>query len=132
MKKMQMEAFRPQLQKLERRFRGDVKTLEDEVFHTSDGMAVDDDSNKPVEDLAELASNNYCEETTIGLIENSSERLEEIIAALQRIDNGTFGSCDECGHEISKDRLRAVPFARQCIACTGRAERGEVASLGKV
>jgi RNA polymerase-binding protein DksA len=132
MKKKQMETFRPQLQKMEQRFRGDVDTLEDEVFHTSDGMAVDDDSDRPVKDLAELASNNYCEETTIGLIENSSERLEEISAALKRIDNGTFGSCEKCGHEISKDRLQAVPFARQCIACAGKAERGEVASLGNV
>jgi DnaK suppressor protein len=75
--------------------------------------------------LAELASDNYCEETTIGLIENTSVRLKEISAALKRIDSGTFGSCDKCGHEISGDRLQTVPFARQCIACDEKADPGE-------
>jgi DnaK suppressor protein len=41
----------------------------------------------------------------------------EIDAALQRIDNGTYGSCERCHQAIPKPRLKALPFARLCVAC---------------
>ena len=66
-----METFRQQLLKLERQFRGEIATLEDEAFHETDGKAVGNLSNIPVEDRAELGSDNECEETTIGLAENA-------------------------------------------------------------
>src|SRR5271155_5877986 len=117
MTKKEMQAFRHQLLKLERHFKGDVATLADEAFHTTDSMAMGNLSNIPVEDRAERGSDDYCEETTIGLIENADARLREINAALERIDHGSFGSCEECAQEISIDRLRAVPFARRCVKC---------------
>ena len=132
MRKNEMETFRHQLLKLQRRFRGDVETLQDEAFHQTDGKAVGNLSNSPVEDRAERASDDSCEEMTIGLVENAGARLGEINAALERIDDGTFGSCEECGQEISSDRLQTVPFARQCVACARKAQQGEAASPGNL
>jgi RNA polymerase-binding transcription factor DksA len=43
--------------------------------------------------------------------------LAEVIAALDRIDAGTFGTCLDCGRPISRARLDALPYARQCIRC---------------
>jgi len=130
--KNEMETFRHQLLKLERRFRGDVETLQDEAFHKTDGKAVGNLSNSPVEDRAERASDDSCEETTIGLVENAGARLGEINAALERIDDGTFGSCEECGQEISIARLQTVPFARHCVECARKAQQGEAASPGNL
>lgn len=50
---------------------------------------------------------------------SESERLElaEIDAALERIARGTYGSCEECGGAIGRQRLRAIPEARHCIGC---------------
>jgi len=132
MTKNEMEPFRHQLLKLERHLRGDVDTLAEEVFHKTDGKAMDNLSNIPVEDRAELGSDNYCEEATSGLFENASARLAEINAALERIDEGTFGSCEVCGQKISSTRLQAIPFARQCIGCGRKAQQGEAASLGNL
>ncbi len=132
MTKNEMETFRHQLLKLERHLRGDVDTLTDEAFHETDGKAMDNLSNVPVEDRAEIASDDFCEETTIGLFENASARLGEIDAALERIDKGIFGSCEECGQEISRKRLQTVPFARRCIECARKAQRNEVASPGNL
>ena len=132
MTKNEMETFRHQLLKLEQNFRGDVDTLEDEAFHKTDGKAMDNLSNIPVEDRAELGSDNYCEETTIGLFANASARLGEINAALERIDEGTFGSCEECGQDISSHRLQTIPYARQCMECARKAQKGEVASPGNL
>jgi len=43
--------------------------------------------------------------------------LREVEAALQRIENGTYGICQECEEEISVKRLNAVPWARYCVKC---------------
>jgi DnaK suppressor protein len=51
--------------------------------------------------------------------------LKKIDAALERIDNGTFGECLDCGADISTDRLLARPTATMCICCKEDQERGE-------
>ena len=130
--KNEMNAFRHQLLKLKRQLRGDVDTLAQEAFHETDGKAMDNLSNIPVEDRPELGSADYCEQVTIGLLENASARLQEINSALERIDEGTFGSCDECGQEISRNRLQTIPFARQCIKCADEAQQGNAASPGNL
>lgn len=132
MTKNEMETFRQQLLKLERHQRGDVDTLADEAFHKTDGKTMGNLSNVPVEDRAELGSNNSSEDANLGLFENASARLREINAALERIDEGTFGRCEECGHEISSNRLHSAPFARQYIECARKAQHGETASPGNL
>lgn len=56
-------------------------------------------------------------EVEVGLIANEASLLEEISAAIKRIDAGTFGVCVTCGKKISKARLEAIPHASQCIHC---------------
>ncbi len=124
MKTNDMEPFRNQLQLLDLQLRTDADTLADEAFQTTDSMAMGNLSNVPVEDRAERAVDNYCEETTIGLIENADARLREITAALERIECGTFGSCEVCTQEISVDRLRTVPFARNAQSAPARHNKG--------
>ncbi len=53
----------------------------------------------------------------IGLVEQLAARRAEIVAALQRLDDGTYGKCERCGREIPIDRLEALPTARQCVDC---------------
>ena len=51
------------------------------------------------------------------LIQMKAETLEKIDAALQRLGDGTYGDCVECGAEITGPRLRALPFAVRCRDC---------------
>lgn len=51
--------------------------------------------------------------------------LKKLETALERIENGTFGECEECGDDISVDRLRARPTACMCIHCKEEQEREE-------
>jgi DnaK suppressor protein len=60
---------------------------------------------------------NYEEENTLDLMENEGRILVEINDALPRIEQGTFGRCENCRREIPKERLEAVPYARYCIRC---------------
>ncbi len=132
MKTNEMESFRQQLMELGRRLQGDVDALADETFHKTDGKATGNLSNMPVEDRGELGSDNLDEEVTIGLLEKEGLRLGEINAALERIDEGSFGCCEECHREISQKRLKAIPFARRCIECARKAQQVKTASPGNL
>ncbi len=50
----------------------------------------------------------------------ASEAIEEAEHAMQRLDAGTYGSCEACGSPIPFERLEAIPSARSCVACPGR------------
>lgn len=53
----------------------------------------------------------------IALVESEQGMLEEVIEAVKRIDDGTFGACTRCGEEIAEDRLEAIPYTPYCINC---------------
>ena len=128
MTKTETATYRHQLLKLERHLRSDVETLEDEAFHKSDGKPFDNLANVSVEDRAERTTDNNSEEVTISLFENANEHLGEISSALKRLNEGTFGKCEDCGLQISKERLNTIPFARLCIDCGQKAQTGELLS----
>jgi RNA polymerase-binding transcription factor len=50
--------------------------------------------------------------------------LEDIRAALARLDSGTYGRCEECGGDIARERLQTLPHTRHCIACARRLQEG--------
>ena len=51
------------------------------------------------------------------------EKLNAIDEALLRIADGTYGTCEECGKKIHKERLKIMPFARNCVACQSDIEK---------
>lgn len=65
--------------------------------------------------LADSASETYLRELDGGLEENAEHILAEIQAALERIEEGTYGLCVTCGKPIAPERLEAVPYAARCI-----------------
>jgi RNA polymerase-binding transcription factor len=67
----------------------------------------------------------FVQEVELALVEMKSETLARIDEALRRLENGSYGICDECGREIAEARLRAVPFATRCLACQAAAESAE-------
>jgi RNA polymerase-binding protein DksA len=74
--------------------------------------------------LGETATATLDREIDYSLEENSEQVLRSIDAALQRIDDGTYGICATCGQPISEERLEAIPYATQCIDCRRKGERG--------
>jgi RNA polymerase-binding transcription factor DksA len=67
--------------------------------------------------MADLGTDSFEQEFTLGLLENDEQKLKEIDAALGRIEQGTFGRCEECGKDLSKERLEALPYTRYCVQC---------------
>ena len=76
--------------------------------------------------MAELGSGNFDREFTLTLLGNEENALAEIEASLERIENGTYGQCDECAKAVEKPRLTALPFARLCVKCQSAIEHGKV------
>ena len=48
------------------------------------------------------------------------DRIDGLRAAIRRIDDGSWGECVECGHEIASTRILAVPTTRLCVKCAGK------------
>ena len=103
---------------------GNVSSLEMQALKRSRQDASGDLSTMPIH-MADIGSDNFEQEFTLGLIENEEDMLREIDGALERIDEGTFGKCEECGKAIGKSRLKALPHARLCIACQRQEEQGQ-------
>jgi RNA polymerase-binding transcription factor DksA len=59
----------------------------------------------------------------VALAENEAEILEQVEDALERIENGTYGRCQNCNIAIDRDRLRAIPYAAYCLLCTAELEQ---------
>ena len=75
-------------------------------------------------DLADKASNVYTKEFLYSLSNTDREILQRVEEALARIARGKFGVCIECGEEINRKRLEAVPWASHCVACQSKVEKG--------
>jgi len=73
--------------------------------------------------MADVATDNYDREFSLGLASNERKTLYELEDALKRIEDGDFGFCDQCKSPISKLRLKAVPSARLCVKCQERLEK---------
>jgi RNA polymerase-binding transcription factor DksA len=57
------------------------------------------------------------DEVTLGLLNNEERLITQIANALARLKANTYGCCANCGRPISARRLRAIPYASDCIAC---------------
>ena len=78
-------------------------------------------------DMAELGSDNADQEITFTMLGSDKDTLDQIEAALQRIEDGGYGRCEECGEQIPKTRLDAIPYAAECVRCASQQEEGHEA-----
>ena len=79
------------------------------------------------QDPADMAANAYTKELLMSMSTNDRQLLDSIDAALDRIEEGEYGKCVNCGEPIQEKRLEAVPWARHCIRCQDLIERGQLA-----
>ena len=59
------------------------------------------------------------------IIDMEGSTVSQIDSALEKIEDGTYGACEECGSVIARARLEALPFAGRCIGCQRRLELAE-------
>jgi RNA polymerase-binding protein DksA len=125
--KKEWEPYRAALLLKRKSLMGDLHGMRDEVMGQSQQDASGDLSKMPL-DMADVGSDSYEREFTISLIEGDQSILSEIDDALERMENGTYGTCinPECGKPIPKARLEIKPYARLCIECQKKSEKGQL------
>jgi DnaK suppressor protein len=79
-----------------------------------------------IQDIGDEAANIYNKQVLLSLNENERMRLQEVDEALDRIGNGTYGICEECGGQISLKRIEVRPVAKYCVPCLTQLEKGKL------
>jgi len=79
-----------------------------------------------IQDIGDEAANIYNKQVLLSLNENERIRLQEVDESLDRIENGTYGICEECGGPISLKRLEVRPVAKYCVPCLTKLEKGKL------
>jgi DnaK suppressor protein len=75
-------------------------------------------------DLEEMASDTVDTDSLCEIMDIGSSTIEQIDAALARIEDGTYGCCSHCSQVIPRARLDALPFAELCVSCQRKREQG--------
>ncbi|MEU6193357.1 TraR/DksA family transcriptional regulator [Streptomyces sp. NPDC047061] len=75
------------------------------------------------DDQADTGTKNITREHELALAANAREMLEQTERALQKLDAGTYGLCENCGNPIGKARMQAFPRATLCVECKQKQER---------
>ncbi len=115
----ELEHFRDLLLAKRYEIVGDMSAMEREALRTSGGSNL---STLPIH-MADMGTDNYEQEFTLGLVETERKLLREINHALAKIQNGTYGICEGTGKPISKARLEVQPWARYSIEYAKQMER---------
>jgi RNA polymerase-binding protein DksA len=116
----ELEHFRDLLLEKRREIVGDMSSMEREALRSGSGSNL---STLPIH-MADMGTDNYEQEFTLGLVEKDRNLLREINNALAKIQNGAFGICEGTGKPIAKPRLEAQPWARFSIEFARKIEKG--------
>jgi DnaK suppressor protein len=110
-----LEIIRNKLLAMRRDMAGGIEALKREGFSLgTDGT----------QDVADDAANTYARQMLLGLSERERAVIRQIDEALDRIEAGDFGLCEDCGDEIGEARLLTLPYATLCVECKAKQEMG--------
>lgn len=105
------------------------KLLEEKRVELAEGFSAvrsrsSEGADEGDKDYIDYAVSSYTKEFLFSLSDLEREQLLRVDDALKSIDEGTYGTCDECGETIEDKRLKAVPWAVYCLSCQELADRG--------
>lgn len=119
MQRSKLAQFRRRLESLRSRVLEDRSALVEQV---QSGIGRETElSNAPFH-LADSGSEEFQQGLNALLLGSEANLVAEVAAAIERLDDGAFGRCEECDCEIADERLEALPFTRYCIEHADRAD----------
>ncbi len=121
MAKKDLKKYRELLVKEHEKIEGGLNHIASEALKTSQRDAAGDLSGYSFH-MADMASDNYEREFSLGRASDEQDLLYAIDEALKRIEDGTYGTCPQCGKQIPKKRLNAIPHTELCIICQSKNE----------
>ncbi len=110
------EKFKKLLLDRRRQLTGTLSSMAEEALKTHG-------TGQGIDDIADMGSDQYEQELTLGLMATERVEVQSIDQALDRVDDGTYGKCCGCKTAIPVPRLTAVPAAQYCIDCQSHVEK---------
>jgi RNA polymerase-binding transcription factor DksA len=123
--KSDLGTYRDSLLVLGRRLDDDFAQIHDEALRQAGGDTRANLSHVPLH-LADLGADSFEQDIALGLLETEGQILMQVKEALDRIDDGTYGDCQECQEPIPSERLRAVPYTLFCVDCARAYEQEQM------
>jgi RNA polymerase-binding protein DksA len=120
----ELAQFKALLLERRREISQNVHEIEGETLRKSRLDASGDLSSMPIH-MADLGTDNYQQEFSLGLMDSERRLVNEIDEALHRIEIGTYGICEGTGKPIAKARLEAQPWARYSVEYARIMEKGQ-------
>ncbi len=130
MKKPKLEMHRRQLDELASRLGSDISALVDNARTPTGGQAAGNLSNAPMH-LGDMGTDVYLQELNATLLENEEYLRGEVVAAIERMEDGTYGACENCGRKILEERLDLLPYTRYCTRCAEKLHSGKRINLNE-
>jgi RNA polymerase-binding protein DksA len=114
-----------ELKEVKAQLNDDVKRLTGELAEVEDDLAgmIENSGEGAGHDQADVGSASFERDQEMVIVNNARDMLEQSQHALERIADGTYGQCENCGNPIGKNRLMAFPRATLCMTCKQREER---------
>jgi|GEM_PF-508677 len=128
MNRTQLDRYRKMLRDTADRTARTAASLEEQVRTPTGGESAGGLSNAPLH-LGDVGSEAYNQELGATLMENETYIRDEAMAALGRIERGTFGRCENCGTLIPEERLEVLPYVRFCAPCATQLQSGRAVNL---
>ena len=119
----ELASFRELLVEKLKEIVGDVQHIESGALKTSRQDSAGDLSSMPIH-MADIGSDNYEQEFSLGLMDSERKIVREIHEAIKRIQEGTYGICEGTGEPIPKMRLKGIPWTRYCVKFAELVEKG--------
>ena len=111
----QVKHFRQLLITERAKFAGEIKSIAQETSKSP--REASGDLSAYTVHMADMSADAYEREVSMNIVSSEQEVLYQIDDALKRVDEGTFGICEQCTTPITMSRLKAVPYASLCIKC---------------
>jgi DnaK suppressor protein len=103
-------------------YRKKLEALYNDLLKTVKNKREEATPDSEVGDEGDVAARSVARDLVFELTDNERRLLDEVEAALRRIDKKTFGLCESCNDRIKVARLKFMPYARYCIKCQARFE----------
>ncbi len=112
----------------------DMKTIKEMLLKKREDLVLEiarrskastESAVQDIGDILDSVSEERTRELDLILTDREKRKLSQIDDALDRIEENTYGLCEECGIKIPKARLKVLPFAKYCVECQEKNEREE-------
>lgn len=123
MESKKLNNYKEKLLKEKKRLEQELKKIHEENYQTALGQREAGSDENFEDHIGDAATNIFDRERDLSLEQNTQDLLNQVVEALNRLEQGKFGVCTRCQKPIDEARLKAIPYTELCIECKKKEEQ---------